>query len=286
MDVSALIRARLDELGFEQKDLAAAADVTESYVSQLLSRKKLPPAPDRTEIYEKMGRFLRLSHDELAKLARAQRREKLGRGLEEAPAPLLKDVRDLILGKCAPGRQQEIRAIFERQPFGELERFVTRTLLDVISRVARAELDNPAWIRDLAGLSERRPAKMRAIILEFLEADIFNVSSENFVAFLSPLIAYWDINLSTFDMEIALNDRLVAGQPRKLAFVEKEPDGPLDVEPGLTAFLEDATLSANLTRDELQFLKSLRFKGKRPNALYYYRELQNLRDPLHFQSPS
>jgi len=26
-----------------------------------------------------------------------------------------------------------------------------------------------------------------------------------------------------------------------------------------------------------------RFKnGRRPNALYYYRELQNLRDPLHF----
>jgi len=26
----------------------------------------------------------------------------------------------------------------------------------------------------------------------------------------------------------------------------------------------------------------LRFKGKRPTPLYYYRELQNLRDPLHF----
>jgi hypothetical protein len=27
----------------------------------------------------------------------------------------------------------------------------------------------------------------------------------------------------------------------------------------------------------------LRFKGKRPTPLYYYRALQNLRDPLHFR---
>jgi len=38
------------------------------------------------------------------------------------------------------------------------------------------------------------------------------------------------------------------------------------------------------TYQELEFLKKLRFKGKRPTALYYYRELQNLRDPLHFRS--
>jgi hypothetical protein len=29
----------------------------------------------------------------------------------------------------------------------------------------------------------------------------------------------------------------------------------------------------------------LRFKGKIPTPLYYYRELQNLRDPLHFRAP-
>ncbi len=62
MDVCSVIKARLQELELEQKDLAAAAEVTESYISQLLTRKKLPPAPDRTDIYEKMGRFLRLSN--------------------------------------------------------------------------------------------------------------------------------------------------------------------------------------------------------------------------------
>ena len=47
MDVCLVIKRRLEELGLEQKDLATAAEVTDSYISQLLARKRLPPAPDR-----------------------------------------------------------------------------------------------------------------------------------------------------------------------------------------------------------------------------------------------
>ena len=60
MDVSQLVQQKLTELGLEQRDLAEAAEVTESYISQLLSRKKMPPAPERTDIYDKLGRFLKL----------------------------------------------------------------------------------------------------------------------------------------------------------------------------------------------------------------------------------
>ena len=45
MDVSFVIRQRLDEFGLDQRELARAAQVTESYISQLLTRKKAPPAP-------------------------------------------------------------------------------------------------------------------------------------------------------------------------------------------------------------------------------------------------
>ncbi len=61
VDVPLLIRHRLKELGLEQKDLAVAAQVTESYISQLLARKKAPPAPGRTDIYERLGKVLRRS---------------------------------------------------------------------------------------------------------------------------------------------------------------------------------------------------------------------------------
>jgi transcriptional regulator with XRE-family HTH domain len=283
MDVSSVIKARLNELGLEQKDLAAAAEVTESYVSQLLTRKKLPPAPERTDIYEAMGRFLKLSKGELATLARAQRLDEFRRDYEEPQVALLKETRELILQKCVPAKQRQIQTIFERQPFGEFERLVTQTLLDVISQVARSELDNEAWLHDVAKLSDRSYEQMRVIILEFLDTDIFNVSNADCISFLNPLLARWDIDLVTFDMEIVLNERLVPGKPKKFAFVEKDTDSIDGDEPGLTEFLEDATLCNDVSAAEIEFLRKLQFKGKRPSALYYYRALQNLRDPLHFQ---
>ena len=83
MDVPSVIRQRLKDLEVEQRDLATAAEVTESYVSQLLTRKKAPPAPNRTDIYDKMEQFLRLPQGELSKLADLQRQEALQRQLGE-----------------------------------------------------------------------------------------------------------------------------------------------------------------------------------------------------------
>jgi transcriptional regulator with XRE-family HTH domain len=282
VDVCLVIKQRLDQLGFEQKDLAAAAEVTESYISQLLTRKKLPPAPDRTDIYEKMGRFLKLSSGRLAKLAELQLREELKRNFEDPPAPLFHEVRELVLQKCVPEKRQEIRAIIEKQAFGELERLVTQKLLDVSKRVAREELKNEKWLRSVAQLSGRSYKQMRVVILEFLDTDVFHVSLENCISFLDPLIESWDIDLSDFAMQVVLNRRLAPGHARRFEFVETEPDQPVGGDPGLNKFLEDASLRGNVTQDEIEFLKRLRVKGKRPTPLYYYRELQNLRDPLHF----
>jgi len=282
MDVCLVIKQRLAELGFEQKDLAAATDVTESYISQLLTRKKLPPAPDRTDIYEKMGKFLKLSSGKLAKLAEFQRKETLKKNFENPPAPLFYEVRELVLRKCTPEKQPEMRAIFEKQAFGELERLVTQKLLDVIKRVAREELKNEKWLRSVAQLSGRSYKQMRVEILEFLDTDVFHVSLENCVSFLDPLIESWDIDLSGFAMQIVLNRRLVPEHSKRFEFVETEPDERFGGEPGLNGFLKDSSLSGNVTQDEVEFLKRLRVKGKRPTPLYYYRELQNLRDPLHF----
>lgn len=282
MDVCLVIKQRLEQLGFEQKDLAAATEVTESYISQLLSRKKLPPAPGRTDIYEKMGRFLRLSSGRLAKLAELQRKEATKRNFEDPPAPLFHEVRELVLRKCTPEKRQEIRAVFEQQAFGELERLVTQKLLDVIKRVASEELKNEKWLRAVAQLGGRSYKQMRVEIMEFLDTDIFHVSLENCVSFLDPLIESWDIDLSGFTMQIMLNRRLAPEPSKRFEFVEMKADQRFRGEPGLKGFLKNASLSGDATQEEIAFLKRLRVKGKRPTPLYYYRELQNLRDPLHF----
>jgi transcriptional regulator with XRE-family HTH domain len=283
VDVCLVIKRRLEELGLEQKDLATAAEVTESYVSQLLARKKLPPAPDRTDIYEKMAKFLKLPSDRLSKLAELQRREELKRDLAGPPAPMFKEIRELIVRKCLPGKTKQVRAIFEKQPFGELERLVTQKLLDVVKKVVKEELNSENWLHLVARLAGRSYEQMRVTLLEFLDTDVFSLSPENCVSFLDPLIESWDVDLTTFGMEIVLNRRIASGDPRRFAFVETGPDQP-DVEPGFQEFLKDRSLSGTASTEEIELLKKLRFNGKRPTSLYYYRELQSLRDPLHFRA--
>jgi hypothetical protein len=150
-----------------------------------------------TDIYDKMDRFLRLPRGELARLAGSQRKAELKRELGEAPVPLFREVRDLILRKCHPDRERHVRAIFEAQPFGELERLITQRLLDVLTAVATEELGNEYWLRMVADLSGR-------------------------------------------------------------------------------SFEETSCSRA--------FLKRLRFDGRRPTPLYYYREFQSRRDPLHLRA--
>ena len=285
MDVCLLIKQRLEDLGLEQRDLAAAAQVTESYISQLLTRKKAPPAAGRTGLYERMNAFLKLPKGKLSAMVEAQRRDELRKKLADPPAPLFKEVRELIIRKCKAEKRGPIREIFEKQAFGELERLVTHKLLAVTQRIAKDELKNESWLEIVGKLLGRSYEELRASTLEFLDTDVFNVSPEHCTSFLNPLIDSWDINLRTFAMEIVLNRRLAPTQLLKFHFVEMESDGA-EEEPGFREFLGNAAMSRDATEEEIDFLKNLRFKRNRPSALYYYRELQNLRDPLHFREGS
>jgi transcriptional regulator with XRE-family HTH domain len=285
MDVPLVIKHRLKELGLEQKDLAAAAQVTESYISQLLARKKAPPAPGRTDIYDRMGKFLRLPSGELSKLADLQRRESLKQKVADPPAPLFEECREVILRKCEPEGRKEIRWIFEKEPFGELERLVTQKLLDAAKKVAKEELESEEWVRSMAALSERSYEQMRMAILDFLDTDVFDITVANCVAFLDPLIESWSIDLKTFGVEVVLHRRLALGRLTRFEYVERSPEQEA-LEPGLQEFLSDRSLSGDATEEEVEFLRALKFKGRHPAPIYYYRELQSLRDPLHFRGQS
>jgi transcriptional regulator with XRE-family HTH domain len=241
MDVALVLRQRLDELELDQRDLARAAKVTESYVSQILTGKKAPPAPERTDIYDKMDRFLKLPHGELARVAEAHLKEERMRRLGEV-APLFPELRALILRKCAPDQLDTVRGILERQSFGELERLVVQLLL----QVAR------------------------------LGGDVLHVTPKQ-RARLEAAIAAWEWDPATF----ALTVRTTTGEQKRFEYSERLNG---DQEKGLLEFVREPLLSGTATDQELAFLKSLQFKDRRPTALYYYRELQNLRDPLHFRA--
>ena len=241
MDVALVIRQRLDELDLDQRDLADAAGVTESYVSQLLTHKKAPPDPERTDIYDRMDRFLKLPHGELARVAEAHLNDERKRRFGDV-APLFPELRALILRKCVPGQLEPVRAILEQQSFGELERLVAQTLLNVVH----------------------------------LGSDVMHVTPKQ-RGRLDATIVSWEWDPGTF----ALTVSLATGEHKRFEYSERLNGGQ---EKGLLEFLREPMLSGPVTEEELAFLKSLRFKDRRPTALFYYRELQNLRDPLHFRA--
>lgn len=283
MDIVLLIRHRMKELSVEQKELAAAAQVTESYISQLLARKKAPPAPGRTDIYERIGEFLGIPGEELTRMAVLQRQDELKKKLAKPPGPLFEGCRELVLSKCKPALREEIRRAFEKEAFGELERLVTQKLLDVCKPIAEARLENDEWLRKMALLSGESYEKLRVAMIEFLDADIFNLSVENWVRFLEPMIEAWEIDLRSFSIEVTVSPLLSSPSVRRFEFVEVDRNAR--PEPGFERFLADKTLSGDATGEELEFLGGLRFRSRRPGPLYYYRELQSLRDPLHFLPP-
>jgi hypothetical protein len=156
--------------------------------------------------------------------------------------------------------------------------------MDVVKALAREELGRENWLRIVARESNRSYKQMRVAVLEFLDADVFNITPESCIAFLDPLIVSWDVDLASFSLEIVLNRRVAPGRLKRFEFIEKEAGGMSVQERGLRAFLKDRSLSGDATPEEIEFLRQLRFiDGRRPTALYYYRELQSLRDPLHFR---
>ena len=130
---------------------------------------------------------------------------------------------------------------------------------------------------------EKSMSDVKRIVENALDAGVaipaFNIP---YLPMMEPVVkAVADLN--SFAMEIVLNRRLAPGHSRRLEFVERELDERVDEEPGLKEFLRNRDLSGDLAEEEARFLRSMRFKAKRPTPLYYYRALQNLRDPLHFR---
>ena len=107
---------------------------------------------------------------------------------------------------------------------------------------------------------------MRVAVLEFLDTEVFNVSVENCVSFLDPMIDSWDIDLKTFGMEVVLNRRLAPGSLKRFEFVEQPRQEAFAIEPGLEQFLNEKSLSGDATEEEIEFLKTLRFKGQAAHA--------------------
>jgi transcriptional regulator with XRE-family HTH domain len=279
MDFVLTVRQRLEELALDQRDLASAAEVTESYISQLLSRKKLPPLPNRTDIYDKISGLLGVPREDLARLAALQHHEALDRTWRAEPEPLFGPMRELVLHKCRPARQAAMRAIFEKEAFGHMERLITRTLIESIREQARGHARDEKWLQSITTNSGLTYRKMRVRLIDLLDSDPA-ASVGDFSDFIEPLVRSWDFDEQRFVLTV----QLTPGSTREFRFQEAVKPERSTAEPGLRAFLRDATLSSGATQSEVEFLRGIRFADtQHPTAIFYYRTLQNLRDPLNFK---
>jgi len=279
MDFALVIRKRLEDLALDQRDLANSLEVTESYISQLLGRKKIPPLPNRTDLYDKMSRVLGLPRQELARLVALEHHQALDEKWQEAPAARFGPMRELVLRKCRPARQRQMRAIFEKQSFGELEQLITRILIEVVRREARAHARDETWVRSIAKKGRNTYREMRVRMIDLLDSDP-RASIGDFSPFLDPLIDSWDYDPDDFTLEVKLSN----GLTRHFGFRERSKEEPSTEEPGLRTFLHDSRLSSGATAEEIEILRGMRFpSGGRPTPLFFYRTLQSLRDPLHFR---
>jgi transcriptional regulator with XRE-family HTH domain len=284
VDFASIVRRRLEELGIEQRELALAAQVTESYISQLLAKKKTPPSSERTDLYDKIAKTLKLSSKDLAKLADAQRREELKRRVIDPPQPLYPELRQFLLHKCVAAAKKPTAHLFERETFGEFERLIAHNLLELAKRVIRQQVSQEQWLYRLARLAKLNAGKAKVAVLDLLKTDLVHLSIDEHLPLLGVFIESWEMDLASFSLEILLNSRLTSSYVKRLAFREDDgqPRSEAGVQPGLAQFLSDEKLCAGISPQEREFLASLSFKGKQPSPLFYYRELQNLRDPLNF----
>ena len=276
MDFAFVVRQRLEELHLGQRELAAASEVTESYISQILGRKKLPPLPNRTDLYDKMSRLLAVPREELARLATLQHRDALDRTWRGSAQARFGPMRELILGKCNRRRVKAMRTLFEKDPFGEVERLITRTLIDVVRDDARSHALDETWLRKLASASGENYRKMRVGLIDLLDSDP-EASLGDYTLFIEPLVRLWDFDIDRFVLEV----RLTTGTRRTFMFGEDVKQKPPDDPAGLRAFLRDTRLSSGVAPQEMEILRALRVPGA--NAMFYYRALQTLRDPVNFK---
>ena len=209
-----------------------------------------------------MEKFLKLPSGKISKLADHERKEEVKKKLGEPPTPLLKEVRELILRKCAPEKEKQVRAIFEKQPFGELERLVIQKLLDVVKNVAKEELESEDWLRLVARLIGRSYEHMRVIVLEFLDTDVFNVSVQDCDSFLDPLIESWDIDLANLCYESCLEQKIRSGPPEEIRVCGKGGRVPSEEEPGFKRFLRDRVLSGDATEAEIDLPEAIEIQRK------------------------
>jgi hypothetical protein len=189
---------RLRQLKRTPTELAAAARVSETYITELMAGRRRAPAPG-SDVYVTMGKFLGLHRDDLPSCARAERAAE--RPGQRRPSP---DVRRLLFDLCDPQQSKTITRRLARPDGTELEWVIVGRLLEVARGFVIRRLEDEVGMRVAAGREGREYLDIRMRLLEFLDAVPDSVTTEDCIDFVVTRIATWSIDLESRTMRIQL----------------------------------------------------------------------------------
>ncbi len=196
--VGDLLRERLRETKRTSRELAEAAEVPAEYVDELIAGRRRPPLPSRTDVYDKMTRFLGLGRGDLAECANAER---AGTAAADASRSDAGNWR-LLLALCEAATARELERRARRgdaEPMGLVER-----LLGIAQGAVRRTLDDQIALRVAAAQRGVTYVALRLRVLEFLDATLGTLTAADIADFVQPRIQLWDADLETGVLRVVL----------------------------------------------------------------------------------
>lgn len=196
--VGDLLKERLRETKRTSRELAEAAEVPAEYVDELIAGRRRPPLPSRTDVYDKMTRFLGLGRGDLAECANAER---AGSAKTDAARSEAGNWR-LLLELCEAATARELERRVRRgeaEPWDLIER-----LLGIAQGSVRRALDDQIALRVSAAHRGLTYVALRLRVLEFLDATLGTLTAEDVADFVQPRIERWDVDLETSVLRVVL----------------------------------------------------------------------------------
>ena len=211
-----LLRRRLRETERSSKELAEAVQLPTEYIDDLIAGRRRPPLPGRTDLYERMTSFLRLSRNDLALCASAERADTAPTRTSGPKA----NVRRMLLALCEPATARELEERRAQHGSAELVDFIKR-LIQVTQGAVRRMPGDRTGLRLAAERSGGSYVAMRLRVPEFLEATPETLTVDDLTRFLRPRVALWDADLQTGVLRVVL--RGAGAQETRPAPAERRP---------------------------------------------------------------
>ena len=208
--VSELLRRRLEETRKSPEELAEAAQVPPEYIDGLLDGTRRPPLPGRTDVYDRMTRFLRLARNELATCASAER----AAAAEQRPVLPDAKIRRLLFSFCDPQTASELERRRTRQNGAEVADIIQR-LLDVTHGAVQRTLSDPVILRAAATQNGSSYTAARLKVLEFLDKTPGTLTVDDVEEFIRPRITHWEVDFATGVLRVVLRGQEAPQRERR-----------------------------------------------------------------------